>query len=86
MEPEQPEEQPEEQPKEQPEEQPKEQPSDRMLERPDLGALREKIEHPSRARIRRERFVNALKNPTLWTAVLALAIIAVLVFGYFQLT
>ena len=75
-----------EQPQEQPEGQPEDQPSDRMLERPDFEALREKIEHPSRLALRWQRFVNALQSSTLWTVILAMAIIAVLVFAYLQLT
>lgn len=79
-------EQPKEQPREQPEDQPPDQPSDRMLERPDLGALRERFEKPSRLAVRWERFVNALQNSTLWTVILAMAIIAVLVYAYLQLS
>lgn len=75
-----------EQPQDQPKEHPEDQPSDRMLERPDIGALREKIQQPSRLAVRWERFVNALTNSTLWTVILAMAIIAVLVFAYLQLT
>lgn len=79
-------EQPKEQPREQPEDQPPDQPSDRMLERPDFGALRERFEPPSRLAVRWERFLNAVQNPTLWTVILAMAIIAVLVYAYLQLS
>ncbi len=57
-----------------------------MLEQPDFGALRERFEPPSRLAVRWERFVNAVTNPTLWTVILAMAIIAVLIFAYLQLT
>lgn len=79
-------EQPKDPSQDQPKEQPTEQPSDRMLERPDFGALRERFEPPSRLAVRWERFLNAVQNSTLWTVILAMAIIAVLVFAYLQLT
>lgn len=67
-----------------------EQPLDRMIEQPDLDALRESYKGPSRAMLRLSRTGNALKqfftNRTVFTFLLAIAIIAVLVVGYLQLS
>lgn len=66
------------------------QPLDRMIEQPDLDALRDSYKGPSRSRMRVERFVGALRraldNRTILTFVLAGAIVIVLVVGYLQLT
>ena len=72
------------------EDRPPEQPLDRMMERPDLGALRESYKAPSRARLRLERLAaslgSALTNRSVLTVLLAVAILLVLVLGYLQLT
>lgn len=66
------------------------QPLDRMIEQPDLQALREAYKGPSRARLRLERFVGALRRAmtdrTVLTFILAIAIVIVLVLGYIQLS
>lgn len=66
------------------------QPLDRMIEPPDLGALRESYKGPSRTRLKLERFGSALQrtltNRTVLTILLAIAIIVVLVVGYIQLS
>ncbi len=67
-------------------EEPQEHPINRMVERPDIEALRESYKQPSRLRLRMERVLGGLANRTLWTVILALGIIAVLVFGYLRLT
>lgn len=71
------------------EERPKDQPLDRMMERPDLGALRESHESPTRSRLRMERFVGALgrslTNRSILTMILAVGILLVLIVGYMQL-
>lgn len=67
------------------EEQSPEQPIDRMVERPDLDALRESYQAPSRFRLRLERMWRAARNATLWTVILAFGIIAALVIGYIVL-
>jgi hypothetical protein len=67
-----------------------EQPLDRIIEQPDLQALRDAHTGPSRSRLRLERFVGslgrALTNRTVLTILLAIAIVAVLVVGYVQLS
>lgn len=67
-----------------------EQPLDRMIEQPDLDALRDAYKSPSRARLRMERLVGALRrtlsNRTVLTVMLAIAIVIVLVVGYIQLS
>lgn len=56
-----------------------------MVERPDLDALRESFQGPSRLRLRLGRMWRAVRSATLWTVLLALGIIAALVIGYIQL-
>lgn len=67
-----------------------EQPLDRMIEQPDLDALRDAYKGPSRARLRLERFAGAVRraftNRTVLTFILAAAIVLVLVVGYIQLS
>lgn len=71
------------------EERPKDQPLDRMMERPDLSALRESYASPSRSRLRLERLMStlgrSLTNRSILTMILAVAILLVLVVGYMQL-
>lgn len=71
------------------EDRPPDQPLDRMMEQPDLGALRESYKSPSRSRLRMERLVSALgrafTNRSVLTLLLAIAILLVLVIGYMQL-
>lgn len=67
------------------EEHAQDQPIDRMVERPDLDALRESYRGPSRSMLRLERMWRAARNATLWTVILALGIISALVIGYIQL-
>lgn len=56
------------------------------VEQPDLEALRDSYKGPSRWALRWERLSQFLKDQTLWTALLALAIVAVLVVGYLAMT
>ena len=67
-----------------------EQPLDRMIEQPDLHALREAYKGPSRTRLRLERMLGAMRraltNRTVLTILLAIAIVIVLVVGYVQLS
>lgn len=67
-----------------------EQPLDRMIEQPDLQALREAYKGPSRSRLRFERFLGALRRAftdrTVLTIIMAIAIVIVLVVGYIQLS
>lgn len=69
---------------------PQEQPLDRMIEQPDLQALRDAYKGPSRTRLRLERFLGAVRraftNRTVLTILLAIAIVIVLVVGYIQLS
>lgn len=69
---------------------PQEQPLDRMIEQPDVQALRDAYKGPSRTRLRLERFLGAVRraftNRTVLTILLAIAIVIVLVVGYFQLS
>lgn len=58
----------------------------RMSERADLDSLRRTHQHPSRWELRRTRMELALKNHTLRTAVLALAIVVALLLGYVVMT
>lgn len=71
------------------EDRPPDQPLDRMMERPDLGALRESYKAPSRSRLRIERLVSGLgrafTSRSVLTLLLAAAILLVLVVGYMQL-
>ncbi len=71
------------------EDRPTDQPLDRMIEQPDLGALRESYKSPSRTRIRLERMTSslgrALTSRSVLAVLLAIAIILVLVVGYLQL-
>jgi hypothetical protein len=66
------------------------QPLDRMIEQPDLHALRDAYKGPSRTRLRLERFLGAVRraftNRTVLTIILAVAIVTVLVVGYIQLS
>lgn len=59
---------------------------ERHIERPDLDALREAYHAPSRWELQWERLKGVLKSRTLWTVVMAIAIVAVLVIGYIGLT
>lgn len=71
------------------EDRPPDQPLDRMMEQPDLGALRESYKSPSRTRLRMERLFSALgrifTSRSVLTVLLAAAILLVLVVGYLQL-
>lgn len=71
-------------------ERPQDQPLERMIEQPDLDALRGSYKGPSRARLRVERAISsvgrALTNKTFLTVFLAIAIVIVLVIGYMQLS
>ena len=71
------------------EDRPTDQPLDRMMERPDLGALRESYKAPSRTRLKMERLFSglgrALSNRSILTVLLAIAILLVLIVGYMQL-
>ncbi len=71
------------------EDRPPDEPLDRMMEQPDLGALRESYKSPSRTRLRMERLFSALgrifANRSVLTVLLAAAILLVLVIGYLQL-
>ena len=66
------------------------QPLDRMIEQPDLHALREAYKGPSRTRLRFERMLGGLRrvfsNRTVLTTLMAIAIIIVLVVGYTAMT
>ncbi len=66
------------------------QPLDRMIEQPDLHALREAYKGPSRTRLRLERMLRGLvrvfTNRTVLTIMMAIAIIVALVLGYIQLS
>lgn len=71
------------------EDRPPDEPLDRMIEQPDLGALRESYKSPSRSRLRMERLFSGLAgaftNRSVLTLLLAAAILVVLVVGYLQL-
>lgn len=71
------------------EDRPPDEPLDRMIEQPDLDALRESYKSPSRFRLRMERLLSglaaALTNRSVLTFLLAAAILLVLVVGYLQL-
>lgn len=71
------------------EDRPTDEPLDRMIEQPDLGALRESYKAPSRSRLRLERLASALgrvfTNRSVLTVLLAITILLVLVLGFLQL-
>lgn len=66
------------------------QPLDRMIEQPDVQALRDAYQSPSRTRLRLERALGALRrffsNRTVLTILMAIAIVIVLVLGYAALS
>ena len=79
----------EEWPKAMSEDRPPDQPLDRMMEQPDLTALRDSYKSPSRTRLRMERLFSVLgrvfSSRSVFTLLLAIAILLVLVIGYMQL-